>query len=241
MLRLAHKLERQAQAFEKRIISEVLAQPLFPLDPANAPGPVSGVYLLYYSGNHPRYERRAKEVPIYSGRSLPDVGDRIRTHCKSLDDVWDLERGDFQFRYLALPEFFVLGTEEALIKKYRPWWNLPEFSGFGTVGFGARYPMAQPTSWDFIHPGRLYRPDKVEIGALLCREKAFDRVVQPVLRVFEPFEEDAEEEEREIVVYEVFEPYEEEGSGEGSAETCKDPSPIWDVFNLFSGRRFVSH
>jgi len=168
-------------------IGELERQDPFALCPVEVQG--GGVYVLYYAGPHDLYrEIRSPDatVPIYVGSTI-NMASRLRGHCRSLDSVWNLERKDFLCRCLLLPRGMELWVEQEFMALRKPWWNQPEFKGFGT-GHPRNDGHASP--WDVLHPGRkaalkLNRPDEAKVQ--LQKKLAVQEQLQPtILDLFPP-------------------------------------------------------
>lgn len=151
--------------------------PSYPLPPT-APFIGSGVYGIYYLGNHELYlkiaiiNRETQVQPIYVGKAappgwrtarskdvlMPDLSRRLREHARNIQQTSDLNLEDFWCRFMILGgvESDLIGSvEAALIRKYRPLWNTV-IDGFGNHDPGAgRYNQAK-SEWDVLHPGRLW-------------------------------------------------------------------------------------
>ena len=141
----------------------------------------TGVYALYYTGDHPFYEkyaslnRLAYGYPIYVGKAVPkgwrqarasdssstqsrELFKRLKQHSRSIDSGADLNIGHFSCRFVIFEQegSDMIGTiEAALIKLNRPLWNIA-IDGFGNHDPGkGRYEQAK-SDWDVIHPGRAW-------------------------------------------------------------------------------------
>lgn len=141
----------------------------------------TGVYALYYIGNHPLYQRYAElnrlayNVPIYIGKAVPrgwrqarlsgtdspqarELCNRLREHARSLQVGAGLDLADFTCRFVIFEHEAtdMIGTiEAALIKLNRPLWN-SVVDGFGNHDPGkGRYEQAK-SDWDVLHPGRAW-------------------------------------------------------------------------------------
>lgn len=137
----------------------------------------SGVYAIYYTGSLDIYRyyseinREGYNKPIYIGKAVPsgwrqgrtkikkekkELFGRMREHWKSIDSVNNLSVDDFFCRFVIFDEDSsdMIGTiEAALIKKFKPLWNV-KLDGFGNHDPGSgRYEQAK-SDWDIIHPGR---------------------------------------------------------------------------------------
>lgn len=147
-----YDVEKELERVLSEIITVLEAQDPFRLEPVKPRGP--GVYAIYYTGDLGWYDEiRSPDatVPIYVGSSVL-LSRRLPIHCRSLDDAWNLDRKDFLCRYLLLPRNVPLWVEQAYIAQKDPWWNRPEFSGFGTEG--GRGADGSASKWDILHTGR---------------------------------------------------------------------------------------
>jgi hypothetical protein len=141
----------------------------------------SGVYAIYYTGNHHAYEPLAEAnrhdqwwAPIYVGKAIPKGG---RKGSEIVDDDFELPRGtelwsrvrehadsiraaaisldirDFYCRFLVVDEIWIPLGENLLISRFMPIWN-KHVDGFGNHDPGnGRYNGLMPR-WDVVHPGR---------------------------------------------------------------------------------------
>jgi len=141
----------------------------------------TGVYAIYYTGKDNLYrgisERNRLEfsLPIYVGKAVPrgwrkariedqndiktyELNGRLREHSRSISLVNNLNLQDFQCRFMILEgnSSSLIGTvEAALIRYYRPLWNI-KLDGFGNHDPGkGRYNQAK-SDWDIIHSGRTW-------------------------------------------------------------------------------------
>lgn len=77
----------------------------------------------------------------------------LSEHRKSIEQVANLEIGDFWCRYLVVDDIWIPLGESLLIQRHRPIWN-SLIDGFGNHDPGAgRHKGARP-NWDTLHPGR---------------------------------------------------------------------------------------
>jgi hypothetical protein len=133
------------------------------------------VYALYYTGSLSFYRELAQSMaterprPIYVGKAIPKGGrtgglgfgdvithalyDRLRKHARSIDMADDLQRSDFQVRYLALDDVWIPLGENMLIETYQPVWN-KVIAGFGNNPPGQGRVAQKVSLWDILHPGR---------------------------------------------------------------------------------------
>lgn len=141
----------------------------------------SGVYAIYYIGNHQLYKpyanwnRLSYDVPIYVGKAVPkgwrqarisdsnlsqstELFRRLKEHAKNIAVTSDLSPLDFMCRFVIFEGAGsdMIGTiEAALIKMYRPLWNSC-IDGFGNHDPGrGRYQQAK-SDWDVLHSGRAW-------------------------------------------------------------------------------------
>ncbi len=141
----------------------------------------TGVYAIYCIAKTGIYKefheinRTSYDVPIYIGKAVPsgwrqarssnstealsyELNNRIREHGRSLEQCAGLKLNDFHCRFMILEdaESDLIGTvEAALIRSYKPLWNL-RIDGFGNHDPGSgRYEQAM-SDWDVCHPGRLW-------------------------------------------------------------------------------------
>ncbi len=139
----------------------------------------TGVYAIYYIGQHPLYLRYAQlnrldyRFPIYVGKAVPagwrqsrnsdnphsqsnELFRRLGEHARSIGAVDDLTITDFMCRFVIFEEAgsdMISTIEAALIKLNRPLWNIA-VDGFGNHDPGSgRYEQAK-SDWDVIHSGR---------------------------------------------------------------------------------------
>lgn len=127
-----------------------------------------GVYSPYHSIN-----RTSFRLPIYVGKAVPrgwrqartttspdaktfELYGRLREHSRSIGQGSGIEISDFRCRFIILEgqESDLISTvEAALIRMYRPLWNVV-VDGFGNHDPGkGRYNQAK-SDWDVYHPGR---------------------------------------------------------------------------------------
>lgn len=141
----------------------------------------TGVYAIYYIGKGDLYREISEKnrfefsSPIYVGKAVPrgwrqartetqndkktyELNGRLREHSHSINQVNNLTTQDFQCRFMILESnsSSLIGTvEAALIRYYRPLWNI-KLDGFGNHDPGkGRYNQAK-SDWDVIHPGRAW-------------------------------------------------------------------------------------
>jgi hypothetical protein len=141
----------------------------------------TGVYAIYYIGKGDLYREISEKnrlefsLPIYVGKAVPhgwrqakiedqndkktfELNGRLREHSRSIDQVNNLNLQEFQCRFMILEgsSSSLIGTvEAALIRYYRPLWNI-KLDGFGNHDPGkGRYNQAK-SDWDVMHRGRAW-------------------------------------------------------------------------------------
>jgi hypothetical protein len=172
----------EPQTAGRMVALALLAQPREPLDAVpDAYG--SGIYAIYYIGDHPFYKEISKtETPIYVGKadpSLPDANTprqqgnkltgRLREHAKTIrtveafakanalpEGVYPIESADFVCRRLVCATNAQLVAEVHLIRMFRPLWNSETKACFGMSKHGdnAETRSNKRSPWDVVHPGR---------------------------------------------------------------------------------------
>lgn len=138
----------------------------------------AGVYAIYYTGSFPAYEPVASQnrnsvfgQPIYVGKAVPKGGrkggittdmskgtalrDRLRQHAASIEQAENLELEDFHYRCLVVDDIWIPLGENMVIETFRPIWNVV-IDGFGNKDPGNRRAAQYLSSWDTLHPGRLF-------------------------------------------------------------------------------------
>lgn len=135
----------------------------------------AGVYMLYYTGDHPIYSALVEKnrddfnVPIYVGKAVPagarkggfsldvDHGialySRLREHSESVDAVENLNLEDFHCRFLVVDDIWIPLAESLMIEKFAPVWNRV-LDGFGNHDPGKGRHNGKMPYWDCVHPGR---------------------------------------------------------------------------------------
>jgi hypothetical protein len=157
------------------VAEAVLNQPIAPLPPSES-FEGAGIYAIYYTGNFRAYLPIAQRnrggrwaSPIYVGKAVPPgarrggyglgeaAGDvlwkRLREHAESIQQVENLELGDFHCRYLIVDDIWIPLGESLLISMFMPLWN-QALDGFGNHDPGRGRHGQQRSYWDTVHPGR---------------------------------------------------------------------------------------
>lgn len=166
----------------------LLAQPIVPLG-AVKPAYGSGVYAIYYMGDHPLYRRISRtETPIYVGKADPSNGDastsreqgprltgRLIEHAGTIAtaEKYALENNlapglsaihlaDFKCRRLVCATNAQLVAERHLIRMFWPVWNSDTKAcwGMSKHGDAASTRRNKRSPWDVVHPGRAWALDE---------------------------------------------------------------------------------
>lgn len=133
----------------------------------------SGVYAIYYTGEHPSYVPIANtETPIYVGQASPTVNNartpleqgpklcgRLSDHKKNIAKATTtLDLADFEFRSLVVQSGWETAAEDYLIHLFRPIWNSETklLYGLGKHGDDADTRGNKRSPWDTLHPGRAW-------------------------------------------------------------------------------------
>lgn len=153
----------------------------------------SGVYCIYYAGDHPAYgdsDNRSLELsfrrPIYVGKASskgarigfvsPAAGKslnkRLKEHAASISAT-DLKLEHFFVRYICLADLWIDIAETAAITRTNPVWNVV-LDGFGNHNPGrGRLNGARP-KWDTLHPGRKWAEN------LPSRQESADQLMDAI-------------------------------------------------------------
>lgn len=167
------------ETLAKLVILGLIAQPKEPIgNLTHTYG--SGVYAIYYSGDHPFYAPIANsETPIYVGKADPanpsaqtpkEQGDRLyrrlADHNRMIQAAQDFEGTPPLGKKLNVNDFFVrrlvcatnsqLVAEKHLIQLFRPAWNseMRVCWGISKHGDNATTRKNDRSPWDVLHPGR---------------------------------------------------------------------------------------
>lgn len=130
----------------------------------------SGVYALYYRGDHPAYAPiRDTQTPIYAGKADPAnthaatpeeqgprLAVRLADHAGSIRAAQNLRIEDFDCRFLVVKSGLQKAAEDYLLAHFRPVWNQPICKGFGKHGDAATTRANTRSEWDTLHPGRAW-------------------------------------------------------------------------------------
>lgn len=178
----------------------LLAQPLVQLG-AVKPAYGSGVYAIYYVGDHPLYARiSGTETPIYVGKADPSNGDastareqgqrltgRLIEHAGTIAtaEKYALENSlaaglspirlsDFKCRRLVCATNAQLVAERHLIRMFWPVWNSDSKAcwGMSKHGDAAGTRRNKRSPWDVVHPGRAWALDEQLVNNATAEEVA---------------------------------------------------------------------
>jgi hypothetical protein len=180
------------KAIGRMVSIALLAQPLVPLnDVHQAYG--SGVYAIYYNGNHPLYKDIAgSETPIYVGKADPANDDasttreqgarltgRLLEHAGTISTaesyanslpshLSSIQLKDFLCRRLVCATNAQLVAEKHLIRTFWPIWNSETKAcwGMSKHGDAAKTRSNKRSPWDVVHPGRLWALDARLVDSL---------------------------------------------------------------------------
>lgn len=167
-------------------ILEFERRPLLRLaDDISVRGP--GIYCLVYTGPFDVYgEITASGNPVYVGKAVPPgsrrgdtvnvdapaLRSRLREHARSIDQAMNLDKEDFQYRYLAIEPVWITLAERFAIDHYKPVWNRC-LDGFGDHDPGSGRYNGEKSWWDTMHPGRGWADNLRQVKTL---EEAIERV-----------------------------------------------------------------
>jgi len=167
-------------------ILEFERRPLLRLaDDISVRGP--GIYCLVYTGPFDVYgEIAASGNPVYVGKAVPPgsrrgdtvnvaspaLRSRLREHARSIDQATNLDKKDFQYRYLAIEPVWITLAKRFAIDHYKPVWNRC-LDGFGDHDPGSGRYNGEKSWWDTMHPGRGWADNLRSVKTL---EEAIERV-----------------------------------------------------------------
>lgn len=163
----------------------------------------SGVYAIYYQGDHPAYAAVAgSETPIYVGKADPKQADastardqgpqlygRLADHRRMIGVVGKyaatenlphpLRVEDFQCRRLVCATNAQLVAERHLISTFKPIWNneVGICWGISKHGDAAKTRKNKRSPWDVMHPGRSWAMDE-ELEDKMSSELIVSRITE---------------------------------------------------------------
>lgn len=161
----------------RSIEAEILTRSVSPLGEMR-PLVGAGVYVIYYRGDFAAYaplcaaNKDDWRLPIYVGKAIPSGGrkgglahasaaigaaleSRLRKHAASIRAVSNLDVAHFMVRHIVLDDIWIPLAENMLIETFKPLWNVT-VEGFGINDPGKGRAQQRRSSWDVLHPGRLY-------------------------------------------------------------------------------------
>jgi hypothetical protein len=175
-----------------------------------APTYGSGVYAIYYNGDHPLYERiSGTETPIYVGKADPadreastpreqgsKLTSRLLEHAGTIATVEDyfdqtnpphvaaIRLDDFTCRRLVCATNAQLVAEKQLIAKFWPIWNADTKAcwGMSKHGDSAKTRANKRSPWDVVHPGRQWALDDSLVDSL-TESEVEERISETLARV----------------------------------------------------------
>lgn len=132
------------------MVHRTTPEPLTTINPTGDPG----TYLLVYAGALALYRPIARHWPIYVGSAI-SLSERMGRHRRNLADVEDLDIGDFAVVTIPTCSHHLGVYLEALATtEFRPVWNQPFLSGFGSRFQGRARAHQRRAAWSVLHPGR---------------------------------------------------------------------------------------
>lgn len=187
----------------------LLAQVRVPLNTIE-PTYGSGVYAIYYEGDHPLYQAiSGTETPIYVGKADPASGDastvreqgprltgRLLEHAGTIATaanyietvapagIHPIRLEDFTCRRLVCATNAQLVAEKHLIGMFWPLWNSETKAcwGMSKHGDSAKTRSNKRSPWDVVHPGRQWALDELLVDSLSPAEIR-DRINAIIARV----------------------------------------------------------
>ena len=180
------------KAIGRMVSIALLAQPLIALEDIQ-PAYGSGVYAIYYRGDHPLYSGiSGSETPIYVGKADPVNHDastareqgakltaRLLEHAGTIGTAEDyadhlpthlspIHLRDFACRRLVCATNAQLVAEKHLIRTFWPIWNSETKAcwGMSKHGDSAKTRANKRSPWDVVHPGRAWALDERLVDSL---------------------------------------------------------------------------
>ncbi|PWE31106.1 restriction endonuclease [Pararhodobacter marinus] len=186
----------------------LLAQPLIALEDIQ-PAYGSGVYAIYYRGEHPLYASiSGSETPIYVGKADPANHDastareqgakltaRLLEHAGTIGTaeayadqlpahLSPIHLRDFVCRRLVCATNAQLVAEKHLIRTFWPIWNSETKAcwGMSKHGDAAKTRANKRSPWDVVHPGRAWALDERLVDSL-TPDQIGQRIAETLERV----------------------------------------------------------
>lgn len=186
----------------------LIAQPLVPMSAIRS-SYGSGVYAIYYAGDHPLYAAiSGSETPIYVGKADPVRDDastpreqgakltaRLLEHAGTIataeayaaqlpPELYPIRLADFFCRTLVCATNAQLVAEKHLIQTFWPLWNSETKAcwGMSKHGDAATTRANKRSPWDVVHPGRQWALDTRLANSLQPQEiqRRIDETLQRV-------------------------------------------------------------
>jgi hypothetical protein len=196
------------KAIGRMVSIALLAQPLVPLADIQ-PAYGSGVYAIYYRGDHPLYGRISNsETPMYVGKADPANDDasttreqgakltgRLVEHAGTIataeayrdhlpPHLSPIYLKDFMCRRLVCATNAQLVAEKHLIRTFWPVWNSETKAcwGMSKHGDAAKTRANKRSPWDVVHPGRPWALDEKLVDSL-TPDQISQRISETLVRV----------------------------------------------------------
>lgn len=196
------------KAIGRMVSIALLAQPLIALEEIQ-PAYGSGVYAIYYRGEHPLYASiSGSETPIYVGKADPANHDastareqgakltaRLLEHAGTIGTaeayadqlpahLSPIYLRDFVCRRLVCATNAQLVAEKHLIRTFWPIWNSETKAcwGMSKHGDAAKTRANKRSPWDVVHPGRAWALDEL-LEDSLTPEQIGQRITETLERV----------------------------------------------------------
>ncbi len=196
------------KAIGRMVSIALLAQPVVPLRKIR-PSYGSGVYAIYYQGDHPLYAAISRsETPIYIGKADPATDDastareqgpkltaRLLEHAGTIETAEQyaphlpqhlspIRLDDFACRKLVCATNAQLVAEKHLIRTFWPLWNSETKAcwGMSKHGDAAKTRANKRSPWDVVHPGRVWALDARLVDSLTPQQigQRIDATLQKV-------------------------------------------------------------
>lgn len=133
----------------------------------------AGVYAIYYRGKFGPYRPiSGSETPIYVGQAAPQspsartareqgtsLSRRLLEHKKNIEKATTtLKISDFDYRALVVQPGWETGSENYLIRLFKPVWNkeVKLAYGIGKHGDSSETRGNKRSPWDTLHPARAW-------------------------------------------------------------------------------------
>jgi hypothetical protein len=166
----------------------------------------SGVYCIYYTGEHPAYNLISRtRIPIYAGMASPKnqkaanpmeqgraLFTRLNDHRQSITDAerhetMTLQLNDFVCKHLVVESGWESAAESHLIRLYQPVWNKETrvCQGLGKHGDSHETRGNTRSAWDTLHPGRAWATHEGNVANPKTRDQLILDVRAHCLNAYE--------------------------------------------------------